>query len=359
MGQDRLRGLRDGLRRLRGGLRRPRDAARRLARPSLRVSLVTAVMCLVAAAGLAITAAGYLTARDYLVRQAGQQLRAYVGDLTSRPFAMFPGAPLASAASAAFGPGGPTGPGGPVSVEVRDSESQLIMSAGPGPRAVGGGNWLVIAEPVHYQVRHILFVFGADDYSVVVTAQARSGLAGTLVVRLSLAGIGQAARGLAITCLAVSGVVLLLVGCGAAVVLRAILRPLDRMERTAAAAAAGELSRRIPVRLTQGGSTAHLARSLNQVLGRAEQALRATAASEASARASTERMRRIIADTAGQLRRPVNVLHGMASYHLQRGRLGTDEAEHLMRQVADEADRIGVLIDDLERPAAPHQRSHS
>ena len=147
---------------------------------------------------------------------------------------------------------------------------------------------------------------------------------------------------------------LLLVGCGAAAMIRAILRPLTRMERTAAAAATGELSRRIPVAHTRGG-TRRLARSLNQVLAQAERALRATAASEASARASTERMCRIIADTARKLRRRVNVLHGMADYYPQRERPGTDEPEHLMRQVADEAARIEVLIDDLVRLQAAHE----
>jgi two-component system, OmpR family, sensor kinase len=324
-----------------------------MARPSLQARLVAAVMCLVAAAGVAITAAGYLAVHDYLVRQAGQQLRAYASDLTSHSFAMFPGAPVASAAS---GPGGPNGPGEAVSVEVRDPEGQLIISAGPGPRAVGGGNWLVIAEPVHYQVRHILFVFGADNYSVVVTAQARSGQAGRLVVRLNLASVTRAADRLAATCLAVSGVVLLLVGSGAAVAIRAILRPLTRVERAAAAAAGGELSCRIPVRLTHGGGAGRLARSLNQFLGQAERELRATAASEASARASTERMGRIIADTAGQLRRPVNVLHGTADYYLKCERLGPGEPERVMRKVADEAARTDVLIDDLVPPQAPRQR---
>jgi two-component system, OmpR family, sensor kinase len=334
------------------GWRGSRAIARRLARPSLQARLVAAVMGLVAAAAVAITAAGYLTVRDYLVRQAGQQLRAYASDLTSHSFAMFPGAPVASAAS---GPGGPNGPGGAVSVEVRDPEGQLIISAGPAPRAVGGGNWLMIAEPVHYQVRHILFVFGADNYSVVVTAQARSGQAGRLVVRLSLASVTRAADQLAAICLAVSGVVLLLVGCGAAVAIRAILRPFTRVERTAAAAAAGELSCRIPVRQIQGsGGGGRLARSLNQFLGQAERTLRATAASEASARASTERMGRIIADTAGQLRRPVNVLYGTADYYLKRERLGPGEPEHVMRKVADEAARIDALIDDLARPDAAH-----
>jgi hypothetical protein len=277
-------------------------------------------MCLVAAAAVAMTAAGYLTVRGYLVRQADQQLRAYASDLTRQPFAVFPGAPIASGA---FGPDGPGGSA--ASIEVRDPEGHLVMSASLGLRAVSGGSWLVIAEPVHYQVRHIPFAYGAEDSSVLVTGRARPGLTGTLVVRLSLASIGQATRRLAVTCLAVSGVVLLLVGCAAAVVIRAILRSLIHEERTAAAAAA-------------------------------EQALSAAAASEASARSSADRMCRAAAGTVSQLRRPVHVLHGIASCYPQRERLGPTDPGRLMWQVADEAARIDALIDDLVRlqAALPH-----
>ena len=278
-------------------------------------------MCLVAAAAAALTAAGYLTVRGYLVRQADQQLRAYASDLTRQPFAVFPGAPIASGA---FGPEGAGGDA--ASIEVRDPEGDLVTSASPGPGAVSGGSWLVIAEPVHYQVRHIPFAYGAEDSSIFVTGQARPGLTGTLVVRLSLASIGQATRRLAVTCLAVSGVVLLLVGCAAAVVIRAMLRSLIHEERTAAAAAA-------------------------------EQALSAAVASAASARSSADRMCRAIAGTVSQLRRPVHVVHGMADCYPQRERLGTTDPGRLMWQLADEAARIDALIDDLVRlPAEPDTR---
>jgi len=276
-----------------------------------------AIVCLVAAAAVAITAAGYLTARGYRVRQAGQQLRAYAGDLTSQPFAVFPGAPITSGAF------GPDGPGSAVSIEVRDLKGHLVMSAGPGLRAVSGGSWLVIAEPVHYQVRHIPFVYGVEDSSILVTGRARPGLTGTLVVQLSLASIGRATRRLAVTCLAVSGVVLLLVGCAAAVVIRAILRSLIHEEQTATAAAAG-------------------------------QALSAAAAWEASARSSTDRMCRAVADRVSKLRRPVHVLHGIANCYPQRERLGTTDPGRLMGQMADQAARIDALIDDLARLQAAH-----
>jgi two-component system, OmpR family, sensor kinase len=290
-------------------------------------------MCLVAAAGVAVAAAGYLTVRGYLMRQADQQLRSYAGDLASHPFSVFPAAPLAPGVPGLGGPDGLGGPGGSgggaVSIEIRDSEGGPVMSAGPALRAVSSGNWLAIAEPVHYQYRHIPFVFGAEDSSLAVTSPARPGLAGTLVVRLSLASIGRVAGRLAVTGLAVTGVVLLLTGGLAAVVIRATLRPLTRMERTTADAAAD----------------------------RAEQALSAAAAAEAAARGSAEQAGRAIADAAGQLRRPVQVLHAIAGYFPQRERLAPDESGRLMRQVAEEAARIEVLIDDLVRlrPQGAHQ----
>jgi two-component system, OmpR family, sensor kinase len=316
------------------GWRGSRAIARLPAWPSLQVRLVAAVLCLVAAAGVAITAAGCLTVRGYLMRQADQQLRSYAVALASHPFSVFPAAPLAPGVPGLGAPGGLGGPGGSgdgtVSVEIRDSVGGPVMSAGPAPGTVGGGNWLAIAEPVHYQYRHIPFVYGAQDSSLAVTGLGRPGLSGTLVVRLSVASIGRAAGRLAATGLAVTGVVLLLVGGLAAVVVRAILRPLTRMERTAAAAAAD----------------------------RAGQALSAAAAAEASARGSAERTGRAIADTAGQLRRPVQVLHAIAGYFPQRSRLAPDQPDRLMGQVADEAARIEVLIHDLLRlrPQGAHQR---
>lgn len=309
--------------------------ARLRAWPSLQGRLVAAVMCLVAAAGVAITAAGYLTVRSYLMRQADQQLRSYAVDLASHPFSVFPAAPLAPGVPGLGAPGGLGGLDGSggraVSVEIRDSAGGPVMSAGPALRAVSGGDWLAVTEPVHYQYRHIPFVYGAEDSSLAVTGPGRPGLTGTLVVRLGVASIARAAGRLAATGLAVTGVVLLLVGGLAVVVVRAILRPLTRRERTAAAAAAD----------------------------RAEQALSVAAAAEASARGSAERTSRAIADAAGQLRRPVQVLHAIAGYFPQRSRLIPGQPDRLMGQVADEAARIEVLIDDLVRlrPQGAHDRT--
>jgi two-component system, OmpR family, sensor kinase len=342
------------------GVRSGQLVARLLGRLSLQVRLVAAALCLLAAGAGVIGVASGLVARGYLMRQADQQLRAYAGLLTSRPFVATPISLLAPGAPSAGGSGG-----GAFSIQVRDSAGQLVMSEGPGARpgpaaagiparagqlvtiaAGGGGSWRVIAEPVHYQAQRIPFAYSAEDFSVFVTSTARPGLAGTLVIGLDLASIGQAISRLTVTCLAVSSVVILTVACLGVVVIRTILRPLTQIQETAAAVAAGQRSRPVPDWHARG-DTSGLAWSLNTMLSQIEHALNASAESEAAARRSGERLRRLIADTGHELRRPLSVIRGFADHYQQRGRLSAGELDRMMRRVADEAARMAVLIDDL------------
>jgi two-component system OmpR family sensor kinase len=335
-----------------------------LARASLRVRLVAAVLCLLAAGAAVITGACGLMARGYLMGQADQQLRAYADRLISRPFVA---TPISRSAPAALSAGGSSG--GALSIEVRGSGGELVLRQGRGARpgqaipavsaavaaragqlvtiaaGSGGGSWRVIAEPIHYEARRIPFGYDAEDFYVFVTSTARPGLAGTLVIGLDLASIGQAIGRLAVTGLAVSGVVVLVIACLGAVVVRAILRPLAQAEQTLAAVAAGELSRRVPER--HGGSDAdRLAWSVNKMLSQIEHGLSTRAESEAAARRSGERMCCIIADTGRQLRRPLSIIHGFAGA-CRRSRLSAGELDHMMKRVADEAARMDALVDDL------------
>jgi signal transduction histidine kinase len=56
------------------------------------------------------------------------------------------------------------------------------------------------------------------------------------------------------------------------------------------------------------------------------------------------------------MRRPLSVLAGLAEYHRGRGGLADDEAERMMRQVADEAVRMAALVDELEAAARDDPR---
>ncbi|WP_252974538.1 HAMP domain-containing protein [Janibacter melonis] len=74
------------------------------------------------------------------------------------------------------------------------------------------------------------------------------------------------------------------------------LRPLRKIEDVAAAIAAGDLSRRVPVR-TSHDEVASLSDSLNVMLGRIEGSFSAQEASET-------RMRQFVADASHELRTP-------------------------------------------------------
>jgi two-component system, OmpR family, sensor kinase len=343
----------------RGGL-----AARwRLARGSLRVRLVATTLCALAAGVLVIAGACVLVAQSYLMGQADQQLRAYAGGLISRPFAasplygLTPGAPSTGA------------PGGVFGIEIRGSDGELVLRAvpggGPGPLipavparvpartgqlvtvpAGRGVSWRVIAVPIHYQARRNPFSYSAEGFSVLVTGPARPGRAGTLVIGVDLAGPQSTVGRLAVIGLAVSGVLLLIVGGLGAVLIRALLRPLTQAEEALAMAAAGQFSRRVPER-PGDGDTGRLARSLNTTMSRIEHAFGTRAGSETAARQSAERLGRTIADTCHQLGRPLSVIHGLARYGRPRERLSDGELDRRMKRLAGEAARMEALVDDL------------
>ena len=325
--------------------------------------LVAIAVCVLAAGAAIITAACGLVARHYQMGQADQQLRAYADRLTSRPFAA---SPVYGFASGAPGGGGPSG--GVLGIEVRGSRGQLVMRAakrpGPGPAipavpagaaapagrpvtvaADGGrGSWRVIAEPIRYRVRRIPFSYSADGVSVFITSQDRPGLSGTLVVGLTMGGTGRAVGRLAVTGLAVSGAIALVVACIGVMVTRAMLRPFTHVEKHWMPSPPG--SCHAGYRSSGGGDAVRLARSLNIMLSRIEHTS-ARCESEAAARRSTGRMCRIIADTGDQLRRPISVIHGFAEAFRPGRRRQAGELDRMTRRVAGEAARMDAAIDDL------------
>jgi two-component system OmpR family sensor kinase len=120
--------------------------------------------------------------------------------------------------------------------------------------------------------------------------------------------------------LIVSTAILLVLALVGVALVRASLRPLTEIERTAEGIAAGDLTRRIPDRdpRTEVG---RLGRSLNAMLAQIETAFHARAASEAAARRSEERIRQFVADASHELRTPLTAIRGFAEYYRQRGGL--------------------------------------
>ena len=128
---------------------------------------------------------------------------------------------------------------------------------------------------------------------------------------------------------------------------RASLAPLTRIEDTAVAIAAGDLSRRIdhPQGSTEVG---RLARALDAMLTRIETAYQARADGEARAVVSEERMRQFIADASHELRTPLTSVRALAAHGLQQGEAAAHaELLTLLQRVEREASRMGQLVEDL------------
>ncbi|WP_433246535.1 sensor histidine kinase [Streptosporangium sp. CA-135522] len=166
---------------------------------------------------------------------------------------------------------------------------------------------------------------------------------GTLLTAVDMTEVRQIVGQLALVeLLGGGGLMLALAGAGVMVIRRS-LRPLEEIELTAQAIAAGDLSRRV-ADADPHTEVGRLGQSLNGMLAQIEAAFRARSESEASARRSEERMRRFVADASHELRTPLTSIRGFAEFYRQAP--DTDAAP-LMRRVESEAVRMGLLVDDL------------
>jgi two-component system, OmpR family, sensor kinase len=165
--------------------------------------------------------------------------------------------------------------------------------------------------------------------------------------------------------LLICGLTLFAVTLIGAALVRANLRPLSRIEETAAKIAGGNLGERVP-EFEPGPQpprteVGHLARSLNVMLGQIEAAFQARSASESAAQeaaaaaqesearalASEERMRRFAADASHELRTPLTTIRGFAELYRQGAARAPEETARLMRRIEDEASRMGLLVQDM------------
>jgi two-component system, OmpR family, sensor kinase len=161
----------------------------------------------------------------------------------------------------------------------------------------------------------------------------------TFVTASSLRPVEQAVGSLVRTLLLVGALALAAAALASWWVIRRGLRPVDRMVETAAAIAAGDLSRRVPD-ADPDTELGRLGTALNEMLGQIEAGIRAREAGEA-------RLRRFVADAAHELRTPLTSLRGYAELYRQ-GALPTPEAVgNAMGRIESEGARMARLVDDL------------
>jgi two-component system OmpR family sensor kinase len=360
-------------------------------RTPLRVKLISALLALVAVALTVISISGISVLKSYLLSQSDQQLNSltrlgqaerYMQAYLDNPEVIYQpgvsvswvpaGKPLQQVvrpeATIGLGPRAHStaaaGPAVPASAQWLAANANQPVTV---PAQSGGGRWRVIAVPAKVAVFN-----GSIVHGTVIVGLDVTDVYGTIG---RLAGIDLIVSLIVILALAVVGIALV----------RASLRPLTEIERTAEGIAAGDLTRRVPDHdpRTEVG---RLGRSLNAMLSQIEFAFRARADSETAARRSEERMRQFVADASHELRTPLTAIRGFAEYYRQRGGLENGrpatrepdttsivneeppgdpaagipaappaaespltraDLDRIMRRVEQESSRMGVLVEDM------------
>lgn len=121
---------------------------------------------------------------------------------------------------------------------------------------------------------------------------------------------------------------------------RSGLRPLTRIEQTAAEIAAGDLSRRVPELAGPHTEMGRLATALNGMLAQVETAFAARAESEA-------RMTRFVADASHELRTPLAGIKGLTDLHRMGALADREDIDATMARIARESDRLARLVEDM------------
>lgn len=310
---------------------------------SLRTRVMAAAALLVALTCVVSGFLGTTLLRSYLLDRSDDQLRSFDKVATHMTGGPPPGQPP--------GPHRQLPPGvqhqslpTQFLVEVISASGQIKVTSGP--LHTTGGLRLTAAQMSRLNVPFTVPGTGAGGHSWRVMVATLPG-GRHVVVGYNLGDLNSTVTRLEIAdALAGAVAVALLAGLGLPLV-RASLAPLRRIETTAAAIAAGDLSRRIdhPPASTEVG---RLAGALDTMLGTIETAYRARADGESRALWSQNRMRRFVADASHELRTPLTSIRGLAEYGLQQGHTASqDELLRLMKLIQSESGRMGRLVEDL------------
>lgn len=302
-------------------------------RTPLRVKLISALLALVAVALVVISITGISVVRSYLLGQSNQQLIELTGQFGQvnqdmEAYLQNPGVREQPGVSVAWIPSG--------SALQQVVRPEVVTGFGPaarrtmvpGPDLSAGAQWF--AANAHHPIT-VPAQSGNGRWRVVALTTVvfinGTQVNGIVIVGVDVSDVYATIGRLTSIDLIVSTVILLVLALVGVALVRASLRPLTEIERTAEGIAAGDLTRRIPDRdpRTEVG---RLGRSLNAMLAQIETAFRARAASEAAARRSEERIRQFVADASHELRTPLTAIRGFAEYYRQRGGLANGRPEN-------------------------------
>ncbi|QHC57495.1 HAMP domain-containing sensor histidine kinase [Rathayibacter sp. VKM Ac-2760] len=307
---------------------------------SLRLRTVLAVLALLAVLLLALSA----TVQVVLGERLRDQIEERLADRASAAAALvgtIPDDELASRLSAQ---------GVAVRIESPDGEAVVAgpspdqLRQGPGaadqlgepPSPPGSGISSTAATPRDATVTVTASTVSGDDQLITLQSTLSDGTELTLTSEAS--SVGSTLSSLNGILLGASAAFLLLAAAALVLVVRATLRPLERMTTVARSIAHGDRGRRLrPSR--PGTELGRTATAFDEMLDDLEQA-------EQSALAAERRMRAFVSDAAHELRTPVAGIQAAADA-LVRADGTAEERERLSVHVVRESLRAGRLIQDM------------
>ena len=302
-----------------------------LRRLSLRARLLLAVLALATVGLLAADIATYSSLSSFLIDRTDSSLRDTAHSISQ------PGGDLGTRIA----------PPGTV-VQVRSLDGGTVVAtvarpALPGYAAPAPKLPATIRPPKDTAgpeaVSYFTVSSATDGGRYRVRASIEDGATGMLVVATSLEDVDSTLHRL----LLIEALVTILVIGGIAAlglwVVRLGLRPLGEIEDTAAAIAAGDLSRRVE-RAEERTEVGRLGLSLNAMLTQIETSFRAQEASE-------RRLRRFVADASHELRTPLAAVRAYAELFERGASARPADLERSMSGISRESERMSVLVDDL------------
>ena len=222
----------------------------------------------------------------------------------------------------------------------------LLDPSGKPLRTIGGGvnekppsfAGITVQEALRHGAKPWTWhVEGANDHRII--SRPLTNNQGVVVVSLSLADANTTLIRTASLIGLVGILVLLLLLVLGRMVIAVGLRPLTKVEETAEAIAAGDLSARIPDESSQT-EVGRITRSLNRMLERIEESFKVKEESET-------RLRRFVADASHELRTPLTAVRGFSELHRQGAITGEVATTDAMRRIEREAVRMSALVEDL------------
>ncbi|MHC8606794.1 sensor histidine kinase [Paenarthrobacter ureafaciens] len=178
-----------------------------------------------------------------------------------------------------------------------------------------------------------------NNWRVVAVGVTANGKNGVVIIGLPLAPVDKVMEHAVLVVVGVGLLTLVLAFFIATWTVARSFRPLAKVEKTAAAIAAGDLSRRVEIDNIHT-EVGRLGGSLNAMLAHIEASFAARAASEA-------RMRRFAADASHELRTPLVTIRGFSELYRHGALTSPEDVATAMGRIESEAKRMGSMVEDL------------